>query len=227
MTKLLLIDDEAGIQHAFKKAFHPPEYDTLTARTAAGLARIAADRPDVIVLDVHLPDATGLQAFDRIKQLDVRTPVILVTGHGTTELAIEAMKRGAFDYLLKPLRYDELKELVRRAGDSGRLMQVPAVLSESAEVPGSGRRHGRPLPGRAGGVQAGGAGGRDGRHRAAAGGERHRQGAGGPRHLPARAAGGQAVPGHQLRGHPGAVAGGRAVRARAGGVSRVSRAMSA
>jgi DNA-binding NtrC family response regulator len=136
MPKLLLIDDEAGIQHAFKKAFHPPEYDTAAVRTAAdGLSRLAADRPDVIVLDVHLPDADGLRAFDRIKQADARTPVILITGHGTTDLAIEAMKRGAFDYLLKPLRYDELKELVRRACDSGRLMQVPAVLSESPEVP--------------------------------------------------------------------------------------------
>ncbi len=136
MPKLLLIDDEAGIRHAFQKAFHPPEYDTATARTAAdGLKQMAADRPDVVVLDVHLPDADGLRAFDAIQQLDARTPVILITGHGTTELAIEAMKRGAFDYLLKPLRYDELKEVVRRAGDSGRLMHVPAVLSESAEVP--------------------------------------------------------------------------------------------
>ncbi|MEO2091213.1 MAG: sigma-54 dependent transcriptional regulator [Gemmataceae bacterium] len=138
MPKLLLIDDEAGIRHAFRKAFHPPEYDTATVRTAAeGLTRMAADRPDAIVLDVHLPDADGLRTFDRIKLVDASTPVILITGHGTTDLAIEAMKRGAFDYLLKPLRYDELKELVRRACDSSRLMQVPAVLAESPDVPDS------------------------------------------------------------------------------------------
>src|SRR5262245_3136778 len=99
MPTLLLIDDEPVIQHAFRKAFHPPEYTTLTARTAAeGLALLTAYRPDVVVLDVHLPDSDGLRAFDQIKQLDARTPVILVTGHGTTELAIQAMKRGAFDY---------------------------------------------------------------------------------------------------------------------------------
>jgi DNA-binding NtrC family response regulator len=136
MPKLLIIDDEPGIQHAFRKAFHPPEYETLTARTAGdGMKRIAGEKPDVIVLDVHLPDADGLKAFDSIKQLDARTPIILITGHGTTDLAIEAMKRGAFDYLLKPLRYDGLRELIHRAYESSRLMQVPAVLSDSSEVP--------------------------------------------------------------------------------------------
>ncbi|MFO0936301.1 MAG: response regulator [Gemmataceae bacterium] len=138
MTKLLLIDDEPVIQHAFRKAFHPPEYDTITCRTAAeGLIRLEADRPDVIVLDVHLPDADGLAAFDRIKSVDARTPVILITGHGTTELAIEAMKRGAFDYLLKPVRYEKLRELVARANESSRLMNVPALLSDHQAVPDS------------------------------------------------------------------------------------------
>ena len=136
MPTLLLIDDEPVIQHAFRKAFHPPEYETVTARTAAeGLDRLAAARPDVVVLDVHLPDADNLQAFDRIKQVNARVPVILVTGHGTTDLAIEAMKRGAFDYLLKPLRYDQLRDVVGRACASGRLMTVRAVVAEAEAVP--------------------------------------------------------------------------------------------
>jgi DNA-binding NtrC family response regulator len=136
MPTVLLIDDEPVIQHAFRKAFHPPEYETLTARTAAeGLARIAERRPDVVVLDINLPDSTGLQAFDRIKELDARTPVILITGHGTTELAIQAMKRGAFEYLLKPLAYDQLRELVARAAAVSRLMSVPAVVAESGTAP--------------------------------------------------------------------------------------------
>src|SRR5262249_42060114 len=140
MPRLLLIDDEPVIQHAFRKAFHPPEYETVTARTAAdGLESLrvqpGGSRPDVVVLDVHLPDADGLQAFDRIKQVDARVPVILITGHGTTDLAIEAMKRGAFDYLLKPLQYDRLREVIGRACASGRLMTVPAVVAETEPVP--------------------------------------------------------------------------------------------
>ncbi|MBN9120024.1 MAG: sigma-54-dependent Fis family transcriptional regulator [Planctomycetes bacterium] len=132
MPLLLLIDDEPVIQHAFRKAFHPPEYETVTARTAAdGLALLAARKPDVVVLDVNLPDSNGLQTFDRIRQADARIPVLLVTGHGTTELAIQAMKRGAFDYLPKPLAYDQLRELVGRAAEVSRLMSVPAVVAET------------------------------------------------------------------------------------------------
>ena len=129
MPKLLLIDDEPVIQHAFRKAFHPPEYETRTARTAAeGIDLLHTERPDAIVLDVHLPDADGLTAFERLKQVDARVPVILITGHGTTDLAIEAMRRGAFDYLLKPLPYEELRALVARACESSRLMRTPTAL---------------------------------------------------------------------------------------------------
>src|SRR5262245_13069193 len=136
MPTLLLIDDEPAIQHAFRKAFHAPEYRTVTAGTAAaGLDQVAACRPDAVVLDVHLPDADGLAAFDRVKRLDARTPVILITGHGTADLAIEAMKRGAFDYLLKPLRYDRLREVVEQACASSRLMHVPAVVADAGPAP--------------------------------------------------------------------------------------------
>jgi two-component system nitrogen regulation response regulator GlnG len=136
MPVLLLIDDEPVIQHAFRKAFHPPDYETVTARTAAdGLAALAARNPDVVVLDVNLPDSSGLQTFDRIKQSNARVPVILVTGRGTTELAIQAMKRGAFDYLPKPLAYDQLRELVGRAAQVSRLMSVPAVVAETGAAP--------------------------------------------------------------------------------------------
>jgi DNA-binding NtrC family response regulator len=136
MPLLLLIDDEPVIQHAFRKAFHPPEYETVTSRTAAeGLTLLASRKPDVIVLDVNLPDSSGLQTFDRIRQIDARIPIILVTGHGTTELAIQAMKRGAFDYLPKPLAYDQLRELVGRAAEVSRLMSVPAVVAETGLAP--------------------------------------------------------------------------------------------
>src|SRR5438045_6490744 len=131
MPLLLLISGEPVIQHAFRKAFHPPDYETVTARTASeGLALLAARKPDVVVLDVNLPDSTGLQTFDRIKQIDARIPVLLITGQGTTELAIQAMKRGAFDYLPKPLAYDQLRDLIGRAAQVSRLMSVPTVVAE-------------------------------------------------------------------------------------------------
>jgi two-component system nitrogen regulation response regulator GlnG len=119
-----------------RKAFHPPEFQTAAARTAAeGLQQLVTARPDAVLLDVHLPDADGLQAFDRIKAIDSRIPVVLITGHGTTELAIEAMKRGAFEYLLKPLRYDQLKDVIERACASFRRMTVPALVEDAGSIP--------------------------------------------------------------------------------------------
>jgi two-component system, NtrC family, response regulator AtoC len=136
MVRLLVIDDEDSILHAFRRAFRAPDFELYTAVTAAdGLAQFPRVRPDVVVMDVHLPDASGLDAFDRIHRADARVPVILVTGHGTTDLAIEAIKRGAYEYLLKPLELPELRELVSRAAATGRLMRVPAVIPEVEPAP--------------------------------------------------------------------------------------------
>jgi two-component system, NtrC family, response regulator AtoC len=135
MPKLLIIDDEPSILHAFRRGFRDNDFQVETAASAAeGLSAIAALKPDVAVLDVHLPDATGLETFERIRALDARIPVILITGHGTTDLAIEAMKRGAFEYLLKPLDLPQIRELVSRACASSRLMHVPAVLAGEEPV---------------------------------------------------------------------------------------------
>lgn len=130
MTKLLLVDDEPSIQHAFRRALRNADFTVITAGTASeGLELLHQQRPDLVVLDVHLPDASGLETLERIRQIDARIPVILITGHGTTDLAIEAMKRGAFEYLLKPLELVPLRQLIDRASISSRLMSVPAVMA--------------------------------------------------------------------------------------------------
>jgi two-component system nitrogen regulation response regulator GlnG len=95
---------------------------------------VARERPDVVVLDVRLPDATGLETYHRLREIDARVPVILITGHGTTELAIEAMKAGAYEYLLKPLELPELQAVVGRAVQSSELMRVPAAMPDDAPV---------------------------------------------------------------------------------------------
>jgi two-component system nitrogen regulation response regulator GlnG len=136
MPTLLVIDDEPAIQHAFARAFRGGDMVMRSATTAAeGLAAVAGDRPDVVVLDIHLPDATGLDTFHHIRALDARIPVILVTGHGTTDLAIEAMKEGAYEYLLKPLELAELRALIDRAVQSSRLMRVPATIPDVEAAP--------------------------------------------------------------------------------------------
>ena len=131
MPSLLVVDDEPAIQHAFRRAFGGGDFAIRSAGSAAE-AVLAVERevPDVVVLDVHLPDATGLETYHRVRRIDARIPVVLITGHGTTDLAIEAMKEGAFDYLLKPLELSVLRELIGRAVRSSRRMRVPATLPD-------------------------------------------------------------------------------------------------
>jgi len=139
MPTLLVVDDEPAIRHAFQRAFRETDITIRAAGSAAeALEVIAGNRPDVIILDVHLPDASGLETFRRVRAINARIPVILVTGHGTADLAIEAMKEGAYEYLLKPLELGELRALIDRAIQSSRLMSVPAGIPEVEPAPLSG-----------------------------------------------------------------------------------------
>ena len=139
MPSLLIIDDEPSIHHAFQRAFRDQEIDLLSASTSAEAeAFVISRRPEAIVLDLHLPDACGLETFHKLKAIDQRMPIILITGHGTTDLAIEAIKQGAFEYLLKPLELSQIRELVRSAIHSSQLMRMPAVLPEESTSPDMG-----------------------------------------------------------------------------------------
>jgi two-component system nitrogen regulation response regulator GlnG len=138
MTDVLVIDDEPFIRQAFRKAFEETELSLRTAANAAeGIEVLDQDRPYVVVLDINLPDLSGMDVFDRIREIDARIPVIFITGQGTTETAIEAMKIGAFDYLIKPLELSQVRERVTRACEIGRLARIPALTPD--EPPTSGR----------------------------------------------------------------------------------------
>ncbi|MBY0523089.1 MAG: response regulator, partial [Gemmataceae bacterium] len=129
MPTLLVIDDEQSVRYTFRRIFEGDKGTVLTAATAAeGLAMFRAHQPDVIVLDLQLPDRTGLELFADIHAADPRRPVVFVTAHGSTDTAIEAMKNGAFDYLVKPINLDRLSQVLDRAFEAARLMDTPAVL---------------------------------------------------------------------------------------------------
>src|SRR4051794_35722960 len=135
MPTLLVVDDEPSILHFFRRAFPGPDVTLRTAASASEcLEAVTADRPDVVILDINLPDASGLETFRRIHGIDPKIPIIFITGHGTTGTAIEAMRLGAYEYLLKPLELDQLSDLVERAFAISRLMRVPAVIPEGGEA---------------------------------------------------------------------------------------------
>jgi two-component system nitrogen regulation response regulator GlnG len=139
MPKLLVVDDEPSILHFFRRAFPGPGVTLLTAATAAdGLATVERERPDVVVMDINLAGESGLDTFRRIHALDPKVPVVFITGHGTADTAIEAMRLGAYEYLLKPLELDHLTDLVERAFEISRLMRVPATIPDGdAPAPAS------------------------------------------------------------------------------------------
>jgi DNA-binding NtrC family response regulator len=128
---LLAIDDEPGVLYALQRQFRSETLDVAVAETGAeGLELVHDRRPDVVMLDVHLNDMSGIEVFDQIRQFDARLPVILITAYAATETTIEVMKRGAFEYLLKPLDVHHLREVVGRALEMSRFRNVPAVFGD-------------------------------------------------------------------------------------------------
>ncbi len=135
MPTLLIVDDEPAILHAFRRAFRGDALDVFTAETAAdGLELARERRPDVVVLDVHLPDRNGLEMLRQLRAIDARCPVIFISGRGDADDAIEAMKLGAYDYLIKPLELKKVREVIEQAFAISRLMHVPALLAVDETV---------------------------------------------------------------------------------------------
>jgi len=134
MPTLLVVDDEPSILHAFRRAFQDDDLTLITTRSAVEAIDFVRERPpNVVILDVELPEMSGLDVFRRIRQQEPKLPVIFITGRGTTETAIEATKLGALDYLFKPLELEPLRDLVDRAIEIGsRMRDVP--IADAAEI---------------------------------------------------------------------------------------------
>jgi nitrogen regulation protein NR(I) len=124
MARLLLIDDEADVQYSFRRIFDSPEIELTTATSGEeGLKIIPKLKPDLVIMDVRMSGITGLETLRRLRQIDSKLLVILMTAYGTTQMAIEAMKLGAYDYLLKPFDVPKLKEIVTSALRAARDMK--------------------------------------------------------------------------------------------------------
>src|SRR5712671_501629 len=148
MSKLLLIDDEADVQYSFQRIFDSPEGELTTASSGEeGLRLIPKVKPDLVIMDIRMGGINGLETLRRIRQIDSKLMVILMTAYGTTQTAIEAMKLGAYDYLLKPFDVPKLKEIIANALKAARDMKQvvsyqPLLESEDYELGIVGRSEG-------------------------------------------------------------------------------------
>ncbi|MBM3821439.1 MAG: sigma-54-dependent Fis family transcriptional regulator [Verrucomicrobia bacterium] len=124
MNKILLIDDEADVQYSFRRIFNQPDLTIATAPGGdEGLRLLPKFNPDLVIMDVRMAGMSGLEALRRIRESDAKIPIIMMTAYGTTHTAIEAMKLGAFDYLLKPFDIPKLKQVVENALKASRDMK--------------------------------------------------------------------------------------------------------
>jgi len=133
MPTLLVIDDDRAILHMVEQAFVGSEVRVRTASTGEEALECvrSGSGPDVVLLDIMLAETSGLELVRQIHALDSKLPVIFITAGGSSDTAIEAMKLGAYDYLLKPLDLPQLKDLVARALEIRRLMQVRVDVPRS------------------------------------------------------------------------------------------------
>src|ERR1700758_706217 len=138
MATLLLIDDDPDLlSNRGNHVLPAPAPRVETAQPGAeGLKRVAAACPDVILLDLRLPDHSGLDILRQLRRIDARIPVVMVTVARSADSAIEAMKHGAYDYLLKPIDLQRLDRVITEALKVSRLMREPAtIVSTAAETP--------------------------------------------------------------------------------------------
>src|SRR5580700_6280230 len=137
MAHLLIIDDDPDlVRKQLTNTFPAPGNRVAVATTgAAGLEDVRTDPPDVILLDLRLPDQSGLEVYQHIRSIDARIPVIFITIAKGADAAIEAMKHGAYDYLFKPLGQHQLRRVVDEALEVARRMRQPAVVAETAPDP--------------------------------------------------------------------------------------------
>ncbi len=122
--EILIVDDSKAILAVMKEFLEESGFRVITAMTAQdAFSVIKNEKIDLIIMDIKLPDTNGLDALVEIKKIDPKLSVIIMTAYGTTQTAIEAMKRGAYDYVTKPFKNENLKVLIRKALEAGRLMK--------------------------------------------------------------------------------------------------------
>lgn len=121
---VLVVDDERNLVRSIQYSLGQEGLDVAAAYSGAeGIAKLAEISPDVVLLDLGLTDMSGLQVLEHIAETTPGVPVIMISAHGDTRMAVKAVKRGAVDYLTKPFDTEELVLLIRRSVERARLVR--------------------------------------------------------------------------------------------------------
>ena len=129
MQTILIVDDDKSIRYSLKRMLEE-NFSVITAQNGEeALDRVRKIPPDLIIMDIKMPGRNGIDVLKEMKSIDPKSLVIIMTAYGTTETAIEAMKYGAFDYILKPFPIPQMKGLVEKALSLRRMMKQEVIYA--------------------------------------------------------------------------------------------------
>ena len=130
MTRLILIvDDEKAARFGMKMALEKDGYDVLEASNSTSALEITKTKaPALIFLDINMPQVNGIQVMEKVNRLNTPPMVVIVTAHGSEKIAVDAMKKGAYDYVAKPFEIDELRLIAKNAFEKLTLEEENAIL---------------------------------------------------------------------------------------------------
>jgi nitrogen regulation protein NR(I) len=138
MAEVLIVDDDSQLRQSFARLLGEEGYEVRVASSGEnGISAIKEKLPDLVVMDVRMPGMDGLEALQRIQDIDSKLPVVIMTAFGTTETAIEATKQGAFDYVLKPFDVSDMLKIIAQAVEAGRMMHQHVQMGAAPETVGS------------------------------------------------------------------------------------------
>lgn len=129
MPKILIIDDEAAIRGALKEILEYESFEVSEAEDGISALKIVdKEQFDLIFCDIKMPKMDGLEVLEKLKEKGIETPVVIITGHGTVDTAVEALKKGAYDFIQKPLDLNRVLVTVRNASNQTALVQETKTL---------------------------------------------------------------------------------------------------
>lgn len=129
MAKILVIDDERSIRNSMKEILGFEGHEVALAENGLeGLTVVKQEKPEVVFCDIKMPKMEGIEVLERIKDFHPEIPVIMISGHGTIDTAIEAIKKGAYDFIEKPLDLNRILITIKNATDKNLLIQETKTL---------------------------------------------------------------------------------------------------
>ena len=132
MDTILIVDDEKNYRVVLEALLSPEGYETLTAGNGREALRVIREADvDLIITDMKMSGMTGMELLDEAKKIKPELPIIIMTAYGTIEMAVEAMKKQAYDYITKPFQNEELKLTVKKALENYRLVRENRRLSRA------------------------------------------------------------------------------------------------